>query len=125
MPFPSMRLEGMTALITGASGVLGTTAALAFAEAGADVALTARTLSRCEATAERVRALGRRAIALQADLLDPSEVKAMAAAAHEALGHIDILFNNAGITSPRSFLDTSNDEWLRVIDVNIKGTFLC
>lgn len=120
-----MRLDGLTALVTGASGTLGTTAALAFAEAGADVAVTARTLSRCEATAEKVRALGRRAIALQADVLEGAQVKAMAAAVHQAFGRIDILFNNAGITSPRSFLESTDEEWLRVIDVNVKGTFLC
>jgi len=125
MTLPSMRLDGLTALVTGGSGGLGTLGALAFAEAGADVVVAARNLAKCETTAARVRALGRRAIAVQADITDPAQVKALVARAEAELGRIDILFNNAGITSPRSFSDTTDEEWLRVVDVNLRGTFLC
>lgn len=125
MTFPSMRLDGKVALITGGGGGLGTLAACAFAEAGADVAVVARTLSKCETTAEKVRAAGRTAMALSADVTSTAQLRDMVAQVKERFGRIDILFNNAGITSPRSMLETSEEEWLRIIDVNIKGTFLC
>ena len=125
MAFPSLRLDGQVAIVTGGGGGLGTLAALAFAEAGADVVVAARTLARCEVTAAKVRALGRRALALGVDVTDSGEVHAMVARVEADFGRIDILFNNAGITSPKTLQDTSEEEWLHVVDVNIRGTFLC
>lgn len=123
--FPSMRLDGRVAIVTGGGGGLGTLAALAFADAGADVVVAARTLSKCEATADRVRALGRRALALSVDVTEPAQVERMVQATLEAFGRIDVLFNNAGITSPRSLEDSDPDEWFRIVEVNVKSTFLC
>jgi NAD(P)-dependent dehydrogenase (short-subunit alcohol dehydrogenase family) len=125
MVTPSLRLDGMVAIVTGGGGGLGTLAACAFAEAGADVVVTARHLDKCEAAAGKVRALGRKALAVSADVTRADEVKAMIERAHATFGRIDILFNNAGITSSRTMLDSAEEEWFRVIEVNVKGTFLC
>ena len=122
---PSMRLDGKVAIVTGGGGGLGTLAACAFAEAGADVVVAARHLDKCEQTADKVRDLGRKALALAADVTSREQVQAMVDAAVKAFGRVDILFNNAGITSSRTMLDSPDDEWLNVIDVNVKGTFLC
>lgn len=122
---PSMRVDGQIAIVTGGGGGLGTLAACALAEAGADVVVAARSLEKCEATAQRVRALGRRALALSVDVTDPAQVDAMVAQTLAEFGQIDILLNNAGITSPHPFGEGSDEEWLRVIDVNIKGTYFC
>jgi NAD(P)-dependent dehydrogenase (short-subunit alcohol dehydrogenase family) len=122
---PSMRLDGKVAVVTGGGGGLGTLACCAFAEAGADVVVAARHLDKCEATADKVRALGRKALATSTDVTRREQVDAMVDAAVKAFGRIDILFNNAGITSSRTMLDSPEDEWLRIIDVNVKGTFLC
>ena len=125
MVTPSMRLDGMVAIVTGGGGGLGTLAACAFAEAGADVVVTARSLDKCEVTADKVRSLGRKAFALSPDVTNAEQVRAMVEAATSAFGRIDILFNNAGITSSRTMLESSDEEWFRVVEVNIKGTFLC
>ncbi len=122
---PSLRLDGKVAIVTGGGGGLGTLAACAFAEAGADVVVAARTLAKCEATAAKVRALGRRALAVSVDVTNAPEVQAMVDAAREAFDRVDILFNNAGITSPKAMHDSPDEEWLGIIDVNIKGTYLC
>lgn len=123
--FPSMRLDGRVAIVTGGGGGLGTLAARAFADAGADVVVAARTLSKCETTAEQVRSVGRRALALSIDVTDPAQVEHLVAATLESFGRIDILCNNAGITSPRTLMDSEVDEWFRVVEVNVKSTFLC
>jgi NAD(P)-dependent dehydrogenase (short-subunit alcohol dehydrogenase family) len=125
MTMPTWRLDGKVAIVTGGGGALGTLAACAFAEAGADIVVAARRVHTCEATAEKVRALGRKAIAVAVDITHSAQVHAMVDATLQAFGHIDILFNNAGVTSPHAMLDSSEEEWLRVIDTNIKGTFLC
>lgn len=122
---PPMHLYGRVALVTGGGGGLGTMAALALAEAGANVLVVARSLQKCEATAQRVRHLGRRALALSADVTDVNQVNTMVATAIKEFGRIDILFNNAGITSPRTLEETTIDEWWNVMDVNVRGTMLC
>lgn len=125
MTMPSLRLDGKVAIVTGGGGGLGTLASCAFAEAGADVVVTARHLDKCEATAAKVRGLGRKALVVSTDVTSSDQVRALVEATMKAFGRIDILFNNAGVTSPRSMEDSSEEEWLRVVDVNIKGTFLC
>ena len=104
---------------------MGTLAARAFAEAGADVVVAARTLSKCESTADRVRATGRRALALSIDVTVPDQVERMVQDTLDAFGRVDILFNNAGITSPRTLTDSDPEEWFRIVEVNVKSTFLC
>ncbi len=122
---PKFDLSGKRIVVTGGSGSLGGVAALAFAEAGADVALVGRSRDKCERVAQAVRERGRRAAIVLADVTDVQSVADMAGAAESELGTIDILFNNAGITSPRSLVDITPDDWQRVIDVSLRGTFLC
>lgn len=92
----SFRLDGRAALVTGASRGIGRAIALAYADAGADVAVLARDTERLEQVAAQVRDLGRRALVLGANVLDADAVTAAVAAAAEELGHLDVVVNNAG-----------------------------
>lgn len=121
---PSFSLTDRTVVITGGGGGLGSAAAVAFAKAGADVAVVARSKDKCEAAAAQVRACGRRAAVVVADVTSQESVAEMAAEVERSLGPIDVLFNNAGVTSPRAILDLPSEDWDRIIDVSLKGTFL-
>jgi NAD(P)-dependent dehydrogenase (short-subunit alcohol dehydrogenase family) len=94
------------------------------AHAGADIVVAARRLPECEAVAREIRGMGRRALAVAVDVAERGSVEAMAAQA-EAFGPVGILFNNAGIISPKSLADTTEEDWRRTLDVSATGTFLC
>ncbi len=113
------------ALVTGGSGGLGSLAVRAFADAGADVIVAATDLGRCEAVAAEARAMGRRALAVAVDVTRRPSVDAMAAAALDAFGRVDILFNNAGVTTPGTLMELDDEDWHRVMDVSATGTWLC
>ena len=115
-------LAGKSALVTGASRGIGRSIALALAEAGADVALVAR--SDLAETAAAVEAAGRRALRLQADLADKAVLPRLVAETVEAFGKFDILVNNAGIIRRAPFLEFTEDDWDAVMDVNLKHVFL-
>ncbi len=119
------RLDGQVAVVTGASGGIGGAGAVALAEAGADVALLGRNRAKLEAVAQEVEAKGRRAMVVEAEATDEAEIAAAVQAVVGQLGPADILFNNAGITSPKSLIDLPLAEWQRVLDVNLTGAFLC
>jgi len=114
-------LRGRVALVTGANRGLGQAIALALAGAGADIAAVASGDS--EDTAARVRALGRRAVALRADLSTLAPIPGLVAQTVRELGALDILVNNAGIIRRADALDFSEDDWDRVMDVNLKSAF--
>lgn len=95
--FKEFSLAGKTALVTGGGRGIGKAIALVLAEAGAEVAVVARTAPEIEEAAREIRGLGRRSLALQCDVNDYSQVEEVIAKATQALGHIDILVNNAGI----------------------------
>ncbi len=118
------RLDGLCALITGGGGGIGAAGAEALAAAGADVALVGRDRDKLDAAAERVRAAGRRALVVSGDVVDEGSIAAAVAEVETVFGRIDILFNNAGITSPKPFLDLASEEWHRVLNVNLTGAFL-
>ncbi len=121
-----MSLDGKTALVTGASRGIGRAIALALARDGANVALNFR--ERADAAEEAVaaiRALGRQAVTVQADVRDPDQVKAMFEQAKAALGPVAILVNNAGITRDNFLAFMSEAEWDEVVDTSLKGAFLC
>lgn len=121
-----MRLEGKTAIVTGASRGLGRAIALAFAREGADVLVNyASREERAAEVAAAIEKLGRRAILFRADVSDAVQVRAMVQAAVEQFGRVDILVNNAGVTMPKGLLETSEAEWDRVLAINLKGVFLC
>ncbi len=120
------RLDGRVALVTGASRGLGRAMALALAEAGADLALLARSRADLEDTAAAVQTLGRRALVLTADITVPAAVEAAVAAAREAFGRLDALVNNSGIAVVKPLVETSFEEWRAILDTNLTGTFtLC
>jgi NAD(P)-dependent dehydrogenase (short-subunit alcohol dehydrogenase family) len=113
-------LRGKGALVTGASRGIGRAIALAYAGAGAEVALLARSAAELDALAEEIAAFGGRAIALACDVTKPEEIGAAVGRAIEGLGHIDVLVNNAGgpvFNAP--FLEIRADGWRRVLDLNL------
>lgn len=120
-----MRFPDRIAFVTGASRGIGRDIALALAREGADVAVTATTADGVAATAEAIRALGRRAIALACRVERADDVTAAFAAAKDALGPVDLLVNNAGISVPAPLLEMSEDNWDLQMDVNAKSVFLC
>jgi 2-deoxy-D-gluconate 3-dehydrogenase len=114
-------LEGRVALVTGAAGGLGAAYAVGLAEAGADVAVHDRNL--VEETCDRIRALGRRAVALSGDITDPRVPDRLVREAVSGLGALDILVNNAGTIRRTPAAETSDEDWLAVVDVNLTSAF--
>jgi NAD(P)-dependent dehydrogenase (short-subunit alcohol dehydrogenase family) len=121
-----MRLKGKTALITGASRGIGKGIAEVFAEQGADVAINDIQIEQAaEDVAAWVRCKGRRAMTVQADVARRAEVEAMFEQVWSELGSIDVLVNNAGIETIVPFLELTDDQWTRLVDVNLRGEWLC
>jgi 2-deoxy-D-gluconate 3-dehydrogenase len=125
MQIPSLRVDGKVAFVTGAGSGLGQASAIALAQAGADVALTELPAKEeaAQATVRLIEAAGHRALAV---LLDVTRLKMIDEAVDTVLKHfsrIDVLVNNAGINVPRLALDVTEDDWDRVLDVNLKGAF--
>jgi NAD(P)-dependent dehydrogenase (short-subunit alcohol dehydrogenase family) len=117
-------LAGRTALVTGGSRGLGRQMALAFAAAGADVAIVSRKLDACEATAREVEALGRRALPYACHMGRWDEIEPMTNAVWDGLGKVDILVNNAGMSPLYPSLGAvTEDAFDKVIGVNFKGPF--
>ncbi len=100
------RLTDHVAVVTGAGRGIGAASAVALAEAGADVVISARTEAQLEEVAERIRATGRRAVAVPANLAHTDSVAALAQAAYDEFGRLDVVVNNVGGTIPNAFLDT-------------------
>ena len=118
-----MLLEGKVAIISGIGPGMGRDIALRFAEHGADVVLGARTRESCEAVAEEVRALGRKAEVVTLDITDVAACQGAVEAAVAAFGGVDILVNNAFQDgNHRTFERSTLDEWKATMDVNLWGT---
>lgn len=120
-----MKLAGKTAIVTGGSRGIGRGIVLAFAQQGADVAINyRRDEDAARATAEQVRALGRRAEIYQADVADWPSVESMLDAAGKAFGGFDIVVANSGVASrTASLVDTDPDYWAKVLGVDLNGVF--
>ncbi len=116
-------MRGRKAIVTGAARGIGAATALLLAEEGADIVVA--DLLPAHETAAKIEALGRRAVAIEADVTNAREVRRLVETSIDALGHVDTLINNAGVVHWDSMLETSEATWNSVIDVILKGTFLC
>ncbi len=122
----SFRLTGKIALVTGGARGLGLTMATALAEAGADVAVTGRSIGPAEESAKAIAsATGRRVRAFAADVTSAADVERLASTVESELGPVDILINNAGVNIRGTIDQLSEADWDSVIDTNLKGPFLC
>lgn len=117
-------LSGKTAIVTGAGRGIGRSLALALAREGADVALAARSADQLEVVAREVESLGRRALVVPTDITDSEAVKRLVDRTLEDLGGLDILVNNSGTIASTPLLDQDPEEWDRVFDTNVRGTYL-
>jgi len=118
-------LAGRVAIVTGSGRGIGKGIALAFAEAGADVVVLARTLSEIEETASEIRAMGKRALAIPTDVRRPDQVTDLVNKTVEEFGRVDVLVNNAGGTFVAPLLSVSEDGWDAIMRENLKSCFLC
>ena len=129
----SQPLSGQVAVVTGGSRGIGRAIAIDFARAGADVVVAARSSEKAptklpgtiEETAREVEAAGRRALAIPMDVTDEAQVQAMAQRTLEEFGRVDVLVNNAGISFPAPFSQTSLKRWDLVMNVNLRGPVMC
>ncbi|HEY2878135.1 glucose 1-dehydrogenase [Nocardioides sp.] len=117
------RLDGRVAIVTGASSGLGVAFAQSLAEAGADVVLGARRVDRLAETATVVEATGRRSLVVPTDVSDPDACTALARAAMEAFGRVDVLVNNAGVGTAVPATHETPEQFRSVIDVNLNGCY--
>lgn len=118
-------LSGRVAIVTGAASGFGERISLGFAAYGCNVAASDLSEAGAQKTAEKVKALGRRSVAIGADIGNPDDIRRMVERATSELGPIDILVNNAGVPQHDPAEDTPLQTWDRVLDVNLRGTFLC
>ncbi|MCY9137262.1 3-oxoacyl-[acyl-carrier-protein] reductase [Peribacillus frigoritolerans] len=119
-------LEGKKALVTGASRGIGREVALELARQGADVAINySGSEAKANEVVDEIKALGRKAFAIQCDVANSESVTSMIKEVVEQFDRVDILVNNAGITRDNLLMRMKEDEWDSVINTNLKGVFLC
>ena len=118
-------LTGKVAIVTGARQGIGRGIALKLAEAGAEVVVSDISLEDCQKVVGEIETLGRKGLAVKCDVTQKSEIEEMLAQTVKEFGKVDILVNNAGIYAPKPFLELTEEEWDRTIDIDLKGQFLC
>ena len=119
-------LAGRVALVTGAAKRIGRSVALRLASEGADVVVNYRTSNgEADEVVAQIGAMGRRAVAIRADVAKRADVLAMFAAVEKEFGRLDILVNNAGMFFPAKFEELTEEQWDRILDTNLKSQFLC
>jgi len=120
------RLARQAALVTGAAKRIGRSIALRLAKEGADVVVNyATSKAEAEELASEIQSLGRRAVALQADVSQRADVQGMFAAIDKEFGRLDILVNNAGMFFAAKFEELTDEQWDRIMNANLKSQFLC
>jgi gluconate 5-dehydrogenase len=123
MSNPLFDLTGQVAIVTGTSRGLGQYFARALARSGADLIITSRDPETLKPFVDEIAAIGRRAVPLALDVCDLKSIQAMADAAEKAYGKIDILVNNAGMNIRKPALEVQWDDWNKILDTNLRGTF--
>ncbi|MBW2030816.1 MAG: 3-oxoacyl-ACP reductase FabG [Deltaproteobacteria bacterium] len=126
MDVPSFELTGRVAIVTGGGTGIGKAIAFGLAGAGASVVICGRRFKTCESTLRQIQEkTGAKGMAYQCNISKKTDVETMVNDVFGSLGRIDILVNNAGVTSDYPFLELPEEEWDRVISINLKGSFLC
>lgn len=119
-------LTGKTALVTGGTKGIGIAIVRLLAKQGADIIVSSRSQKDCDAAAEEVRSMGRRALGFAADIASLDDIKALFEASVREFGTIDIVVNNAGVAIMKPSTDVTEQEWQQISDVNMRGTyFMC
>ncbi|QGQ45843.1 SDR family NAD(P)-dependent oxidoreductase [Metabacillus sediminilitoris] len=118
-------LEGKKVIVVGGSKGIGKDIALAFAKLGSDVVITGRNKEDLRITTEELKEFNPNCFYLTADIQNVHEIYNMIDSANDRLGQIDVLINNAGINIPKPVLEVTEEDWDRVLDTNLKGTFFC
>lgn len=122
----AMRLKDKVALVTGSSRGVGKSVALAFAKEGAKVVVNYSSNEKAaNEVVEKIKDMGSDAIAVKADVANKNDVEDLVAAGIEKFGRIDVLVNNAGFTRPALLVNMTEEQWDAVVDIHMKGTFLC
>ncbi|MDH4099105.1 MAG: 3-oxoacyl-[acyl-carrier-protein] reductase [Nitrospirota bacterium] len=120
-----MNLEGKVALVTGAAQGIGKSIALALAKQGATVVISDVNLEKADAVAGEIRGTGRKALAVACNVGSADEVNALFDRVVQEYGQVDVVVNNAGITRDGLLMRLKDEEWDQVININLKGVFLC
>jgi NAD(P)-dependent dehydrogenase (short-subunit alcohol dehydrogenase family) len=120
-----MKLDNKTAIVTGARRGIGRAIALALAREGANVTVADISQEDCQKVVTEIEKMGRKGLAVQCDVTATPQVEAMVQKTVAQFGRLDILVNDAGIIAYKPFLELSDEDWDRVISVNLKGQFLC
>jgi NAD(P)-dependent dehydrogenase (short-subunit alcohol dehydrogenase family) len=122
MGYQPLDLEGKVAVVIGGSSGIGKTLALGLAQAGADVAASARRIELVNSLADEIESLGRKSLRLPCDVADRASLEKLLSACKEKFGKVDILVNAAGITKRAPTLDFDESDWNRILDTNLTGT---
>ena len=120
-----MKLDEKTAIVTGAAQGIGKEIACSLAKEGANVVVSDIDVEHAEQTADQIRRMGREALVIKADVSMPEEAANIVEKTIDKLGSLDILVNNAGITRDNFVLRMKNEDWDKVLAINLKGTFNC
>jgi len=120
-----MDLKNKVAIITGSRRGIGKAIALALAKAGANVVVSDINLDDCNKVVEEIKAINGNALAVKADVSNPEDVSQMINLTTEKFGKVNILINNAGIYMQKSFTDVTEQDFDRILNINLKGVFLC
>jgi 2-deoxy-D-gluconate 3-dehydrogenase len=125
MQYPGFNLEGKAAVVTGGGSGIGRSIALGLAQAGAHVVITELPgkMEAAQTTAELVRSTGKQAVTVELDVTSTANIASMVDQACRAFGRIDVLVNNAGIIIRKKAVEVTEEEWDKVMDVNLKGVF--
>lgn len=120
-----MSLAGQTALVTGGSKGIGRAICLALAKEGANVIIAARNENEIEETIDKLKSMGSKAMAIQADVRSEEDVRRLISMTIDKCGRLDILINNAGVAYKKRLEETTLQEYDKIMDTNLKGIFLC